>query len=644
MNATLPAPPGAADVAALLGADGPFAELLPGFRPRPGQQDMARAIADTLARREVLVCEAGTGTGKTFAYLVPALASGLKVIISTATKTLQDQLFHRDLPLVRRALAAGGSMALLKGRASYACLYRLERAGHAGDVDATRLPLLDEIRRWAEQTVSGDLEEVRQLDDDAYLRALVTSTTENCLGQECPLFDPCFVVRARRAAVAADVVVVNHHLLFADLVLRDTGFAELLPAADAIVLDEAHKVPEIASTFFSRSISAQQLISLGRDVRSGAAEEADDMPTLTAAVSRLELAQHELKRLLGSHQRRIPWRDLSTSEEAVARVDAVGIELTSLVENLTLAAERGPMLANCRERAEAIRERWQRFAQAPTEDRICWVDVGPRNFTFYDTPLSVAREFSAHIENSQAAWVMTSATLAIEGHFEHFCTALGLAHARTHLWPSPFDYARQSLLYLPNLRREPRANDFERELVEAAVPVLEYSRGRAFFLFTSYRSLDLCAALLRERLSFPLLIQGDAPRSELLRRFQATAHAVLLGTATFWEGVDVRGEQLSCVIIDKLPFGVPDDPVTQARSAALTAQGENPFLRLQLPEAITALKQGAGRLIRDESDRGVLMIGDVRLRRRGYGAAFIQSLPPMPVTQELEDVRRFYNG
>ena len=632
------------DAAELLGAEGPFTELLEGFRPRREQQEMASEISDVIAAREVLVCEAGTGTGKTFAYLVPALHAGLKTIISTATKTLQDQLYHRDLPIVRGALHASFEAALLKGRQNYICLYRLDLARGSHELEPSRQPLLEHLFQWAEHSVSGDLEEVHELDDDTALRYSVTSTTDNCLGQECPLFDACFVVRARRAAAAADVVIVNHHLLFADLVLRETGFAELLPSAEVIILDEAHKVPDIASTFFSRSVSAQQISNLCRDTLTGAGLEAPDMPALNHAAAALDAAQGELRYLFGNEPQRADWDALEAEGEVAHQLESLGAALNELNECLSAAAERGPTLANCHARGASLCERFEVFERAADCGHVRWFESTRRGFTLHDTPVSVAAEFSERLEHSNAAWILTSASLAVESRFDHFTNALGITEARERLWQSPFDYGSQSLLYVPPLRSEPRAPNFERELVEAALPVLEFSRGRAFFLFTSYRALGVCADLLRGRTAFPMLVQGDAPRSALLNQFGTLDNAILLGTATFWEGVDVRGDQLSCVIIDKLPFGVPDDPVTKARMAAVTALGENPFVQLQLPTAITALKQGAGRLIRDVTDRGVLMIGDVRLLHRSYGRAFINSLPPMPLTSELDAVRAFFEG
>ncbi len=630
--------------AELLGPTGPFVDLLDGFLPRREQQEMASAVAAVIADRDVLVCEAGTGTGKTFAYLVPALQAGLKTIVSTATKTLQDQLYHRDLPIVLEALHASVEAALLKGRQNYVCLYRLDRASASRDIETHRQPLLTRLQQWAERSDSGDLEEVRELDDDPALAFLVTSTTDNCLGQECPLFDTCFVVRARRAAVAADVVVVNHHLLFADLMLRETGFGELLPNADVIILDEAHKVPDTASTFFSRSVSAQQIANLCRDTLAAASIDAPDMPSLNHAAAGLDTAQDAFRRLFGNDPQRADWHTVRERDDVVSKLGMLGAALQELHDCLQVAAERGPALASCNERAAELCERFDVFDHRTDDEHVRWFESGRRGFTFHQTPVSIAAEFSEHLEQSTAAWILTSASLAVEARFDHFTELLGIVNAREHLWHSPFDYTSQSLLYVPSLSSEPRAPDFERELVEAALPVLESSRGRAFFLFTSYRALDICADLLGARTAFPLLVQGQAPRSVLLSQFESLDNAILLGTATFWEGVDVRGERLSCVIIDKLPFGVPDDPVTKARMAAMQLRGENPFLQLQLPAAITALKQGAGRLIRDVTDRGVLMIGDVRILQRSYGSAFINSLPPVPLTRELGDVQAFFSG
>ncbi|MCB1748420.1 MAG: ATP-dependent DNA helicase [Gammaproteobacteria bacterium] len=636
------AAPGADDVTALLGSAGPIADALPGFAVRAEQQAMAGAVATAMAAREVLVCEAGTGTGKTLAYLVPAFASGLRTVISTATRTLQDQLFHRDLPLVQAALGGRRKVALLKGRQNYLCRHRLARAIEDPATDYRRLPLLNHLERWARTSDSGDLEEVSELGDDSGLRAQVTSTTENCLGQECPAWDACYVVRARRAAADADIVVVNHHLLFADLVLREGGFAELLPHADAIVLDEAHKVPDIASNFFGRSLSGQQIGAFCHEAIALAARDASDTPALGRALARFDAAQLRLREVLQPLGRRPEWQSVCARDDVAVRLEDASNALEDVLDALEGVAARSPDLDQMHDRAVDLAERWSLFEAAGDHATVRWLDTSARNFTVYETPISIANEFSVRVAASEAAWIMTSATLAVDGRFDHFTRALGLEGVRTALWQSPFDYVRQSLLYVPPLATEPGRPDFERGIVDAALPVLAASRGRAFFLFTSYRALDAVAATLAAETDYALLIQGSAPRSALIERFLATPRAVLLGTASFWEGVDVRGDRLSCVIIDKLPFGVPDDPVTRARAAALREAGEDPFNALQLPEAVTALKQGAGRLIRDVTDRGVLMICDTRIVNRGYGRAFLRSLPPMPLTRAVSDVADFF--
>lgn len=637
-----PAASDTADVAALLADDGPIAARLDGFRARDQQREMAVAVAGAMRERGTLVCEAGTGTGKTLAYLVPAFASGLKTIISTATRTLQDQLYHRDLPLVRSALGGGRDVALLKGRQNYLCLHRAERALDSPATDSARQPLLAHLLRWGERSRTGDLEEVPELADDPGLRAQVTSTTENCLGAECPRYEGCFVVAARRAAVAADIVVVNHHLLFADLALRETGFAELLPSAEAIIVDEAHKIPGIASLFFGRALSGAQIGALCHDIRGIITTDASDTPALGRALARFDDSQGRLRDRLQQLGRRPEWAGVRRRADVDALVGDATQAFEALLEGLELAAERSTDLAHCRDRAFALKDKWNLFEAGDATSHVRWLDTSVRNYVLHETPISVAEPFAARVAASEAAWIMTSATLAVAGRFEHFTRALGLDGAREQLWSSPFDYPRQSLLFLPPITAEPREERFEQELLDAALPVLAASGGRAFFLFTSYRALDAIAARLAACTDYPLLVQGSAPRSVLLERFGRTPRAVLLGTATFWEGVDVRGDQLSCVIIDKLPFGVPDDPVTRARARAAREQGEDPFETLQLPEAITALKQGAGRLIRDVTDRGVLMIGDKRLRTRGYGRAFLASLPPMPVTEELAEVEAFF--
>ena len=622
------------DVGEVLGADGPFVDQLPGFAVRPQQQEMAQRIADTFAAQGILVCEAGTGTGKTLAYLVPALTAGVRTILSTATKTLQDQLFHRDLPVVQQALKRRIDIALLKGRQNYLCLHRLSGIDNGLFPEPLQPGVLEMLTDWSRQTESGDLEEVTALADDSALRPRVTSTTDNCLGQDCPVFEKCFVVKARRRAAAAEVVVVNHHLLFADLVLRETGFAELLPNADAVVLDEAHKIPDIASNFFSRSISGHQLSSLVRDGLKAAALEAPDMPDLTDRLRQLDIAQSEMRRVLNGFGARPDWRQISQQAGVSSTTEALGTALAAAHEALEVAAERGVELDSCYRRLANLANTWSLFEVESEREHIHWVDISNRNFTFYDTPISVAQEFSQRVRQSEAAWVLTSATIAVDGDFAHFCESLGIEDADSAIWESPFDYAENALLYVPQLAIEPGNRGYESALFESCLPLLKANRGRAFILCTSYRAMHALADLCRADGSFTVLVQGDGPRTEMLNRFTDSSHAVLVGTASFWEGVDVRGQGLSLVIIDKLPFAVPDDPVTKARAEMMERDGRNPFMEMQLPQAVTALKQGAGRLIRDGADRGALVIGDNRILTRRYGTSFVRSLPPMPLTTE----------
>lgn len=629
---------------ALLGADGVFARELPNFTPRESQQAMARAVAVAIDAGEPLVVEAGTGTGKTFAYLVPALASGKRVIVSTGTKTLQDQLFHRDLPRVRAVLGLAVKTALLKGRANYLCHYRLQQTLEEGRREAPQQARdLDAVRSWATRTVSGDRMELTAVAEDSPLWPRVTSTVDNCLGVECPFFDACFVFKARRAAQDADVVVVNHHLLLADLALRQEGFGEILPAADALIVDEAHQLPELAGQFFSLSVSARQLTELHRDALAECAAVSAGLSVLQPSLEALDLNVKRARLAL----RVLPSRGAFAAIEADAQSHAALTALSSGLETLEAAlatqAERSRGMATLHERAHALSLRLRRILDAETDvAEVRWYEATPHGFRLSVTPLDLASPLQAQREASAAAWIFTSATLTVAGRFDHFARQLGLDNPQTLCLHSPFDFARQALCYLPPGLPPPAADDYTRRVVEACVPVLRASRGRAFFLFTSHRALQMAAELLQGQLPYPLLIQGSAPRNTLLEQFRVAGDAVLLGAASFWEGVDVVGEALSCVIIDKLPFAAPGDPVLEARLNALRQQGANPFTAWQIPAAAIALKQGAGRLIRSEHDRGVLVLCDPRLASKGYGKLFLASLPPMPRSNELAAVERFF--
>jgi ATP-dependent DNA helicase DinG len=627
-----------------LGPDGPFAAAVDGFAPRLVQQEMAAAVERTIEEGGELVVEAGTGTGKTFAYLVPALLSGKRVIVSTGTKTLQDQLFHRDLPRVREVLGARLKTALLKGRANYLCWYRMDQTVKEGTLpNRADVALLSRLRAWASRTASGDVGEVEGVPEDASLWSRVTSTAENCLGAECPFFEDCFVVRARRAAQEADVVVVNHHLLFADLAIKREGFGEILPGAHAFVLDEAHQIPELAGLLFSQSVSGRQLSELEADALREAASASGAKAALEELGRNLERGVKDLRLAMERLPKRGAWDKVREGEDVARWLGVLRAGLAKLSEALGGMAERSEGLAACAERAVDLEARLERLCKAPEPGWVHWYEASERGFVLSATPLDVAGPLKEFREQSRAAWIFTSATLSVAGRFEHFTQQMGLEHPHTLSLPSPFDYERNALCYLPRGLPDPKASDYTDRVVAAVRPVLAASRGRAFLLFTSHRALKRAAELLAD-LPYPLFVQGTRPRATLLDEFRASGNGVLLGAASFWEGVDVRGDALSLVVIDKLPFAAPDDPVLEARLSAIREAGGNPFAEVQIPAAAIALKQGAGRLIRDVDDRGVLMLCDPRLLGSNYGRLFLACLPTMPITREVAEVEEFFAG
>jgi ATP-dependent DNA helicase DinG len=630
----------------VLGADGPVAEHLPGFAPREEQLELAAAIEESISSQGVLVAEAGTGIGKTLSYLVPAVLSGQRAIISTGTKTLQDQLYFRDLPVVAAAVGAGLKSALLKGRGNYLCLYRMDRARESGELPSkSAVSELEAVFGWSGQTEDGDLSIAPVITDESGLWPFVSSTTENCLGSECPRFEPCFVARARRKAQEADVVVVNHHLLFADMAIKQGGFGEVLPGASIFIVDEAHQAPEIASQFFSSSLSARQVNDLCRDVMAEAGKVSGGLGTVQKPVLKCQQALKELQAAIAEHlPERGSWQQMlerSEIREGLQVLDQAIADMAPVLESMD-GSSRG--MDGCISRRSELQFLMDRLDASSRTGEVRWFERRGRGFGLHITPLDVSSMFTSFRDQLDASWVFTSATLSVNGAFEHFTRQMGLDDADCLALESPFDYPNNALMWLPPGLPEPRDPNFLSLLLEQVLPVLEASEGRAFLLFTSHRALQETAKALAQRCDFPLFVQGEAPRSLLLEQFRKSGNGVLLGTSSFWGGVDVMGDALSLVVIDKLPFAAPDDPVMEARSDVLRQEGGNSFMQLYLPQAVIALKQGAGRLIRDVNDRGVLVICDPRVKSKGYGAAFLDSLPPMKTTTEITEVLQFFEN
>ena len=646
-----------------LSEGGALAARLDGFVVRPAQLRLTAAVAEAFDAREVLLAEAGTGTGKTYAYLVPALRSGLKTIISTGTRALQDQLYHRDLPRVREALGTGLRSALLKGRANYLCLYRMNQAkGDAQFTSPAQASQFQRIVAWSGRTRAGDMAELEGLADDSPLLPLVTSTVDNCLGSDCPFWEECFVVQARQRAQAADLVVVNHHLLLADLALKQEGFGEILPGAQAFVIDEAHQLPELAASFFGEGFGMRQIQELARDCLAECKQTTGALAVLQAPVRVLEQALRELRAAMEALPPRGTRYRALTLPAVADGLDVLADSLAALEPALEPLAGASPGFEACLARVRELGERLGRwrdggmasdaFADELTDEaalartaarggEVYWYELSPRGFRCQRTPLDVSAPLRQHREQSRAAWVFTSATLAVGGGFQHLGRKLGLFDPDTLLEPSPFDWPRQALCYLPRDLPEPNTREFGAAMLAAVRPVLEASGGRAFLLFASHRALREAAQALRGA-PWPLFVQGEAPKAELLQRFRESGNGVLLGSASFREGVDVAGDALSVVVVDKLPFAAPDDPVFEARLEAVRRSGGNPFRDEQLPQAVIALKQAVGRLIRTESDRGVLVLCDPRLTGKSYGRVFMDSLPDFTVTRSLQEVQAFF--
>ena len=627
----------------IFSVNGELSQSIKGFRPRTEQIEMAHAVGESIQNKSSLVIEAGTGTGKTFAYLAPALVFGKKTIISTGSKNLQDQLFNRDLPAIKKALNFTGKIALLKGRANYLCLERLDQVIAQGVLgDKSVLAELSKVRKWNNSTKTGDFTECIELAEDSPIIPQLTSTAESCLGTDCPNYSECYVASARKKALNADLVVVNHHLFFADMAVKESGFGELIPNAEVIIFDEAHQLPDIASQYFGQSLTSRQLFDLCKDINIVYRTELKDMQQLGTTSDTLLKVIQDFRLLLGNGSNvRGNWRELYTQSAVKKSFELLQEKIDFLAEVIKLALGRSQTLDSIFDRVESIKIQLKRLSETNIVGYCYWYEGNGRQFGLHITPLTVADKFGAQLEAKEAAWIFTSATLEVGGTFNHFCLRLGIENATQKILPSPFNYSEQSLLcvprYLPNTNQANTLNS----LGEMLLPVIEANKGRCFVLCTSYSMMRGLAEYFREKSNLSILLQGETSKGKLLEQFIKETHSVLVATSSFWEGVDVRGDALSLVIIDKLPFTAPDEPLLKARIEDCHLQGGDPFNDIQIPEAVITLKQGVGRLIRDVTDRGVVIICDNRLVMRNYGETFLKSLPNSSRTRDLNKVIQF---
>lgn len=622
--------------------EGPLATIIPGYNIRQAQVDLSNAIAETIAAKSTLIAEAGTGTGKTFAYLVPALLSKKKVIISTGTKNLQEQLFKRDLPLIKNAIDKTQDAALLKGRGNYLCLHRLKLNG--GDHMRLEKDTLNEysiIKKWSTTTSTGDISEISTLPDNAKAIPLVTSTVDNCLGKDCSDYQDCYLIKARKKAMDADVIVVNHHLFFADLSLKEGGFGELIPEVDLVVFDEAHLLPDIASEYFGEAISSRQLDDILSDLGKQQRITLKDADQIYQVGEKTRQLIADLRMQFDIEPKRGDWDEAIKHKNLMPMLDQIYAQLNQLLSVLDVHASRDKEIDQYAEKLLAMTESFYRLMDTSTPDVSYWFETTRRHIVLHITPLSIAERFAKIVEKSDAAWVFTSATLTVNNSFEHYQQLMGLHQASVIELESPFDYQKQAMLCVPRYLPEPHERSIAKHLVEISMRLIEASKGRAFFLFTSHHMMREVARQVREQVETLILVQGESTKSSLLAKFKSDQEAALFATGSFWEGIDVKGDALLCVMIDKLPFASPDDPLLQARIKDCKKKGGNAFASIQIPQAVIALKQGAGRLIRDSQDRGVLVICDNRLLTKQYGQTFVASLPPMQRTRSLDKVCEF---
>lgn len=623
-------------------SDGALAKEIDGYQPRDAQTQMAIAVCDAIEKRQQLIVEAQTGTGKTFSYLVSAIVSGEKTIVSTGTKALQEQLFHKDLPLVRKALNKPIKVALLKGRSNYLCIDRLKKLAVQG---AGRHPQteadLSQIKRWSAHTLSGDLGDVPGISESSHALPLVTSTPDNCAGRQCKYYDDCYLLRARRLAMEADLLVVNHHLFFADMALKDTGFGELIPEAGLIIFDEAHQIPDIACGYFGQSLSTRSLKELANDVTHAYHNGLKDTKQLLKAAQIIERCSDQLRLCFSHHGERGDWAQAMGRKDVASAFEQLTESIDFLYQVIKISLSRSDELDNCFERLIELKANLALFEQTNKLGFSFWYEAGKQHLQLNISPLSIADKFRQHVESYNAGWVFTSATLQVDNKFSHFMALLGIEQAQTLALDSPFDYRQQSLFCIPRYLPEPAHPQYIDQLAQLIEAVVEASDGGVMILVTSFSTLNRLHKMLEKQIRQPLLVQGLDSKQKLLKNFSQDGHSVLLATASFWEGVDIRGDALRCVIIDKLPFASPDDPLLKARLDDCKKRGLEGFAAVQIPQAVIALKQGAGRLIRDNTDRGVLLLCDTRMVTRPYGQTFMQSLPDMKRTRDVKQVITF---
>ena len=625
-----------------LDSDGPFAKAINDFKPRPVQQHLASQIQACFKGRSSLLAEAGTGIGKTFAYLVPAIQSKSRSIISTATKNLQEQLFQRDIPKVCDVLNIHPRVALLKGRANYLCLYRMRQAEGQGRFNSKQSSHdYQTIVRWSAATNDGDLAELLSVSEDSEVRPQVTSTADNCLSMDCPDYDDCFVLKARMRAMKADILVINHHLLCADMALKDDGFGELLPEVDNVIIDEAHRLSDVVSMFFGQSFSSRQISELAGDLLQEYLTESKDLNVLSDISSELKTAISDCREVINMSQSRGSWEELTRQQRFIDKLETLKLTLQESHDVLKDVSDHTKGLESCFQRLERTLETLKAILTGAGNGMVQWFEIFKHSFVIHQTPIAINKIFRQQWQSQGGSWIFTSATLAIANQLEHYKSTMGLDEAKQVSLPSPFDYHNQAVMYLPDDLPAPTDPNHTKTLMKTVLPVLRATKGRSFCLFTSYRAVHEAAEWLSVNSQFTLLIQGTADKTALLERFIKEKNTILLATSSFWEGVDVRGADLSCVVIDRLPFSVPSDPVLKARIEMAKKEGRNAFAEIQLPTAVLALKQGAGRLIRDQGDRGILILGDNRLITKGYGKQFIDSLPDMYRTRSEQKVINF---